>query len=116
MFFVGVVCGFAVYDFHFLCLPLFCLLFLSLPPSPPPLSLPSLSCEAGDLAGRLGPLPVNGQLNMVDTTGQIDLNGFYSIVGRSIVIHEVGTNDNFECGTIISQEELDGQLLCSDKS
>lgn len=115
MFFVGVVCGFAVYEFHFLCLPLFCLLF-SLPPSPPPTLPPPLSCEAGDLAGRLGPLPANGQLNMVDTTGQIDLDGFYSIVGRSIVIHQVGTNANFECGTIISQEELDGQLLCSGKS
>ncbi|CAI8031417.1 hypothetical protein GBAR_LOCUS17832 [Geodia barretti] len=66
------------------------------------------SCEAGDLAGRLGPLPANGQLDAMDTTGNIDLDGFYSIVGRSVVIHQVGTNVNFECGSIISQQELDG--------
>ena len=84
----------------------------SLPVSPLPSPSPSLSlsCEAGDLAGRFGPLPVNGQLEAMDTTGQIDLDGFYSIVGRSVVIHQVGTNANFECGTIISQEELDGQF------
>jgi Cu/Zn superoxide dismutase len=65
-------------------------------------------CEFGDLAGRLGPLPSDGQLDAIDSTGEIDLQGTYSIVGRSVVIHEAGTNDNFECGTIRHQMELDG--------
>ena len=51
---------------------------------------------------------MSGQLDEVDSTGQIRLQGTFSIVGRSVVIHEEGTNDNFECGTIRHQMELDG--------
>ena len=51
---------------------------------------------------------MSGQLDAVDSTGDIRLQGTFSIVGRSVVIHEVGTNDNFECGTIRHQMELDG--------
>ena len=80
------------------------------PPLPPPPSLPP-RCEAGDLAGRLGPLPQSGQLNELDSTGNIVLEGLNSIVGRSVVIHEMGTNNNFECGTIRPQEELDGERV-----
>jgi len=70
-------------------------------------SLPSTNtprCEAGDLAGKFGPLDSGGQINVVDTTGQLVLDGRYSIIGRSVVIHAVdGTN--FECGTIRSEED-----------
>ena len=41
---------------------------------------------------------------MIDTTGELVLDGRYSIIGRSVVIHAVdGTN--FECGTIRSAED-----------
>jgi len=64
-----------------------------------------LGCEAGDLAGKFGPLDSGGQINVVDTTGQLVLDGRYSIIGRSVVIHAVdGTN--FECGTIRSEEDM----------
>ena len=80
-------------------------------PSPPPSSSLSLNrCEAGDLARKFGPLPPDGKLNIMDTTGQIDLEGLYSIVGRSVVIHEEGSHDYFECGTIRSQDELNGEF------
>ena len=59
------------------------------------------SCEAGDLAGKFGPLTMDGQVDVTDTTGQLVLNGRYSIIGRSVVVHVQG----LECGTIRSVED-----------
>lgn len=80
-----------------------------LSPSPPPPTCLPCRCEYGDLAGRLGLLPANGRLTVVDTTGDIKLEGATSIVGRSVVIHEPG-GPNFECGTIRLREELEGNV------
>ena len=113
-----ILLSFTLFPFTFLLLFCFSLTFtpsLHLSPSLSHPLPPTSSCEAGDLAGRLGPLPANGQLDAMDTTGNIDLDGFYSIVGRSVVIHQVGTNVNFECGSIISQQELDGQFQSFEK-
>ena len=71
-------------------------------------TLSPCSCEAGDLAGKFEPLPMSGMLDEVDSTGTLFLSGKYSIVGRSIVIHDNVDGSNFECGTIRLQEELDG--------
>lgn len=70
-------------------------------------SLPSTNtprCEAGDLAGKFGRLDSTGRIDVVDTTGQLVLDGRYSIIGRSVVIHAVD-GSNFECGTIRSEED-----------
>ena len=63
-------------------------------------------CEAGDLAGKFGPIDGrDGMVNVTDTTGQLRLQGPISIIGRSVVIHDVdGTN--FECGTIRSIRDI----------
>ena len=76
-----------------------------------PAWLSPCSCEAGDLAGKFGQIPMTGMLDEVDDTGTLFLSGKNSIVGRSIVIHAVdGTN--FECATIRLQEEIDGVCVC----
>lgn len=63
----------------------------------------------GDLAGKFGPIPINGMLTVDDTTG-LSLAGRYSIIGRSIVIHNHLDNSNFECGTIRYMDEQSGVL------
>ena len=40
-----------------------------------------------------------GQVDVTDTTGQLRLQGPISIIGRSVVIHDLD-GSNFECGTI----------------
>ena len=65
-------------------------------------------CEAGDLAGKFGPIDGTngiGQVNVTDTTGQLRLEGPISIIGRSVVIHDVD-GSNFECGTIRSMRDI----------
>ena len=47
-------------------------------------------------------------MDVIDTAGDIQLRGLDSIIGRSVVIHERGTNANFECGTITTMNELNG--------
>lgn len=71
-----------------------------------PLSLSS-RCEAGDLAGKFGRLSADGDFSGTDDTGTLFLEGRYSIVGRSIVIHSAVDGSNFECGTIRSIEEIE---------
>ncbi len=44
-------------------------------------------CEAGDLAGKFGRLSVSGQVDEVDMTGTLFLEGRFSIIGRSVVVH-----------------------------
>ena len=46
-------------------------------------------CEAGDLSGKLGQLPATGSLFALDTSGTLRLDGPHSIIGRSVVIHNV---------------------------
>ena len=71
----------------------------------------SCRCEAGDLAGKFGPLTATNQpLTLLDNTGTLFLRGQHSIIGRSIVIHRHGSNKNFECGTIRSQNEINGKF------
>ena len=65
-------------------------------------------CEAGDLAGRFGPIDGTngvGQVDVTDNTGELQLEGIYSIIGRSVVIHDVD-GSNFECGTIRSVRDI----------
>ena len=57
-------------------------------------------CEAGDLAGKFGPLVQHNNLDVVDSTGQLALSGPLSILGRSVVVHSSVDGSNFECGTI----------------
>ncbi len=66
-------------------------------------------CEVGDLAGKFGPIPSSGVLTALDTTG-LALAGRYSIVGRSVVIHDPIDNTNFECGTIRYMDEQPGTI------
>ncbi|XP_064382299.1 uncharacterized protein LOC135331162 isoform X2 [Halichondria panicea] len=61
-------------------------------------------CELGDLFGKFGPIPAGGMLTGVDSTG-LALEGRYSIVGRSVVIHHHLDSSNFECGTIRYMDE-----------
>ena len=68
-------------------------------------------CEAGDLAGKFGPLMPNTAFDMVDNSSTLFLNNRYSIVGRSIVIHQHLDSTNFECATIRSVREMGGKSL-----
>jgi Cu/Zn superoxide dismutase len=51
---------------------------------------------------KLGPIPQNGMMTYLDTTGDLKLFGRYGIIGRSIKIH--GTED--VCAKIISSVEM----------
>lgn len=64
------------------------------------------SCEAGDLAGKFGPLMPGRMLDEIDNTSTLFLRDQYSIIGRSVVIHQHGDGSNFECGTIRSVAEM----------
>ena len=70
-------------------------------------------CEAGDLAGKFGPLVQHDNLDVVDSTGQLTLSGPLSILGRSVVVHSSVDGSNFECGTIqlANQAERTGMKL-----
>ena len=72
-------------------------------------------CEAGDLAGKFGPLMQHNNLDVVDSTGQLTLSGPLSILGRSVVVHSSVDGSNFECGTIqlanVNQAETTGMKL-----
>ena len=64
-------------------------------------------CEAGDLAGKFGPLMPHVDLDVTDSTGQLTLSGPLSIIGRSVVVHSSVDGSNFECGTIQLVEQTD---------
>lgn len=55
-------------------------------------------CEAGDLSGKFGQLNSSTVINFLDDT-TLAVSGRYSIIGRSVVIHEP-LGANFICGTI----------------
>ena len=57
-------------------------------------------CEAGDLAGKFGNLMPSVDVDVTDVTGELQLSGPYSIIGRSLVIHSPSDGSNFECGTV----------------
>jgi len=61
-----------------------------------------LNCEAGDLAGKFGPL-VNGSFSFLDTDPELQLCGQFGVIGRSIVVHAPG-GARIACGNIILQE------------
>ena len=65
-------------------------------------------CEVGDLAGKFGAIPLDGRINVTDMTGLLSLQGRYSIIGRSVVIHRHDDGTNFVCGTIRLMEEQQG--------
>ena len=63
-------------------------------------------CEAGDLEGKFGSLSPDGQVDVVDDTGDLNLSGRYSIVGRHI--HDnVDSTVHLACSTIrlLNQKE-----------
>jgi len=57
-----------------------------------------LRCEAGDLSGKFGPLTA-GNFTYVDTDPEFQLEGRYSIVGRSVIIHPPG-GGHLACGNV----------------
>ena len=62
----------------------------------------------GDLEGKFGPLPPDGQVDVVDDTGELNLSGRYSIIGRPINIHDnVDSTVHLACSTIrlLNQKE-----------
>ncbi len=60
--------------------------------------------------GKFGPLVPDTPLDMVDTTGSFTLRGQFSVIGRSVVIHNAVDGSNFVCGTIRSQTEMQGTV------
>ena len=73
-----------------------------------PCCTPTGRCEAGDLAGKFGPLMPDTPVTVTDMTGSLFLRDRFSIIGRSVVIHNSEDGSNFECGTIRSMAEIDG--------
>jgi len=57
-----------------------------------------LQCEAGDLSGKFGGLTA-GNFTYIDTDPEFQLEGRYSIVGRSVIIHPPG-GGHLACGNI----------------
>ena len=65
------------------------------------------ACEIGDLAGKLGNIPTNGQLSGTDRTSMLSLFGRYGIIGRSVKIHLVNSHNEDACATIRLNTEFD---------
>jgi len=66
-------------------------------------------CEAGDLSGKFGLISPSGSVDRVDNTSSLFLRGRFSIIGRSLVIHEANQHaNNFECANIRSTAEYNG--------
>lgn len=64
------------------------------------------------MQGKFGPLrPDVPFVTVVDNTSTLFLRNLYSIIGRSIVIHDHRDNANFECATIVSAAELGGMSV-----
>lgn len=64
-------------------------------------------CEIGDLAGKLGNIPMSGALDGTDTTKMLTLFGRYGIIGRSIKIHKVDDQNRDACATIRINTEFE---------
>ena len=55
---------------------------------------------------------MSGQIDVMDTSGQLSLTGRYSIVGRPLVIHQSDMDPtHLECGTIRLVEEIEGMYV-----
>ena len=61
-------------------------------------SLYPLMCEAGDLSGKFGDLQA-GNFTFIDDDPEFQLQGRYSIIGRSIIIHPPG-HGHLACANI----------------
>jgi len=59
-----------------------------------------LGCEAGDLSGKFGSLMTTGNASYVSTDDELQLQGRYGIIGRSIVIHNPD-GSRLACGNIV---------------
>jgi len=60
-----------------------------------------LSCEAGDFAGKFGPLE-NGNFTFLDTDPELQLRDRFGVIGRSIVVHAPG-GARIACGNILQE-------------
>ena len=63
-----------------------------------------LRCEAGDLSGKFGGLQA-GNFTFIDNDPELQLQGRYSVVGRSIIIHPPGGHGHRACANIHLDED-----------
>jgi len=68
-----------------------------------------LNCEAGDLAGKFGPLQT-GDFSFIDTDPELQLTGRFGVIGRSVVVHAPG-GARIACGNIILQETASPRIF-----
>lgn len=76
------------------------------------------ACEAGDISGKFGGL--KDKLSVLETfednLSGLTLFGVNSIIGRSIVIHEVDTGTRIVCATIFPDADLKKTVATFDRS
>lgn len=66
-----------------------------------------LQCEAGDLSGKFGCLvtaPTAGIVSYMSNDNELQLQGRYNIIGRSVVIHN-RDNSRLACGNIVIDDD-----------
>jgi len=64
-----------------------------------------LRCEAGDLSGKFGCLVTSGNASYVSADEELQLQGRYSIIGRSVVIHNPD-GSRLACGNIVIEDDF----------
>ena len=64
-----------------------------------------LGCEAGDLSGKFGDLVTSENASYVSTDDELQLQGRYGIIGRSIVIHNPD-GSRLACGNIVIDNDM----------
>jgi len=71
-----------------------------------------LQCEAGDLSGKYGHLVITGGATYISNDDELQLQGQYSIMGRSVVIHNPdGTR--LACGNIVIENDTPNILVAT---
>ena len=71
------------------------------------------ACEAGDLEGKFGALTA-GNFTFIDNDPELQLEGRYSIVGRSMVVHPHGGHGHLACANIHLDEDDTPELYVAN--
>lgn len=71
-----------------------------------------LQCEAGDLSGKYGCLVTTGGGSYMSNDDELQLQGRYGIIGRSVVIHNPD-GSRLACGNIVIEDDTPNILVAT---
>lgn len=74
-----------------------------------------LQCEAGDLSGKFGCLVTSSAadvISYISNDEELQLEGRYGIIGRSVVIHNPG-GSRLACGNIVIEDDNPNILVAT---